>query len=899
MKHARIIVRSRKASALALALALCLVLALGSCGRGPKAGAPGVLRARLENGLRVVIVPNALAPVATTVVNYLVGSNETPPGFPGMAHAQEHMMFRGSPGLSENQLADIAASMGGAFDADTQQTVTQYFFTVPAEDLDVALHIEAIRMGGVLDSQALWEKERGAIEQEVSRDLSNPAYVFYTQLLAAMFKGTAYAHDALGTTASFNETTGAMLREFHDAWYAPNNAILVVVGNVQPEAVLREVQRLFGSLPAKDLPARPTIALEPVKPESLSLTTDLPYGLALVCFRLPGYRSPDYASARVMADVLSSQRGDLYALVPAGKALAAGFSMNALPEAGLGFAYAAYPAGGDGKALVEKMQEILAETVKKGVDPDLVAAARRRELTDSRFRRNSIMGLAMDWSETLAVKGLESPEEATQAIEKVTSDQVDETARKYLLPGQSVTAVLKPQPSGKPLSAKGFGGPESFAPAKTEAVELPEWAKAALVRLKVPASVVNPAVSTLPNGLTLIVQPESISDTVSVYGRIKSDPDLETPQGREGVDRVLDRLFDYGTASLDRLAFEKALDDIGASVSAGSEFSLQVLPEHFDRGLELLAANELQPALPEPAFAIVRAQTAQEVAGERQSPDYLAARALAGALLPRGDPSLREATPESVSSLTLQDVKGYYAKVFRPDLAYIVVVGKVDPAVVKTAVEKNFGSWTSQGPKPETELPALPPNPPATVSVPDTSRVQDSVVLAQTLGLTRSDPDYYALQVGNRVLGGGFYATRLYRDLREETGLVYYVASTFEIGKTRSFYKVDYGCDPGNVARARSIIVRDLQEMQDSTVSEADLTQAKAMLLREIPLAESSVGTIAIGLLDRAVEGLPLDEPTLAARRYMEIDAKQVQAAFARWLRPRDLVEVTQGPAAK
>ena len=167
------------------ALILVLALVLAACGTSQKPGPGGVLRTELANGLRVVIVPNALAPVATTVVNYLVGSNEAPPGFPGMAHAQEHMMFRGSPGLSADQLANIAASMGGSFDADTQQSVTQYFFTVPAEDLDVALHIESIRMSGVLDSEELWEKERGAIEQEVARDLSNPAYVFYTQLLAA------------------------------------------------------------------------------------------------------------------------------------------------------------------------------------------------------------------------------------------------------------------------------------------------------------------------------------------------------------------------------------------------------------------------------------------------------------------------------------------------------------------------------------------------------------------------------------------------------------------------------------------------------------------------------------------------------------------------------------------
>ncbi|MGA8864161.1 MAG: pitrilysin family protein, partial [Gallionella sp.] len=208
--------------------------------------AEGVLSETLKNGLRVVIVPDRLAPVVTTVVNYLVGSNEAPAGFPGMAHAQEHMMFRGSPDLSSAQLANISAAMGGNFDADTQQTVTQYFFTVPAEDLDVALHIEDLRMRGVLDTDNLWDQERGAIEQEVAQDLSNPQYVFYTELLKAMFHGTAYEYDALGSRASFDKTTGAMLHKFYDTWYAPNNAIMVIVGDVNPTQTLEEIKQLFG-----------------------------------------------------------------------------------------------------------------------------------------------------------------------------------------------------------------------------------------------------------------------------------------------------------------------------------------------------------------------------------------------------------------------------------------------------------------------------------------------------------------------------------------------------------------------------------------------------------------------------------------------------------------------------
>ena len=170
---------------------------------------PSVVRATLKNGLRVVIVRNTLAPVVATAVNYLVGSDEAPVGFPGMAHAQEHMMFRGSPGLSADQLATIGSLMGGDFNANTRESITQYLYTVPAEDLDIALHIESARMAGVLDTEDGWDQERGAIEQEVASDLSSPFYVLYTKLRAALFAGTPYEHDALGTRSSFDETTAA------------------------------------------------------------------------------------------------------------------------------------------------------------------------------------------------------------------------------------------------------------------------------------------------------------------------------------------------------------------------------------------------------------------------------------------------------------------------------------------------------------------------------------------------------------------------------------------------------------------------------------------------------------------------------------------------------------------
>src|SRR5713226_7913956 len=128
----------------------------GVTGLAQAAAETDVTKATLKNGLRVVIVRNTLAPVVTTEINYEVGSDEAPEGFPGMAHALEHMMFRGNPDLSADQLAHISATMGGNFDADTQQTVTQYNFTVPADDLELALHVESLRMRGILGTDELW-----------------------------------------------------------------------------------------------------------------------------------------------------------------------------------------------------------------------------------------------------------------------------------------------------------------------------------------------------------------------------------------------------------------------------------------------------------------------------------------------------------------------------------------------------------------------------------------------------------------------------------------------------------------------------------------------------------------------------------------------------------------------
>jgi zinc protease len=856
-----------------------------------------VLRATLDNGLRVVVVRNTLAPVVTTSVNYLVGANETPPSFPGMAHAQEHMMFRGSPGLSANQLADIGSLMGGRFNADTRQSVTQYLFTVPAEDLEVALHIEALRMAGVDDSEAAWKLERGAIEQEVAQDLSSPTYVLFTKLRKALFADTPYTHDPLGTKASFNKTTGAMLRKFYEEWYAPNNAVLIIAGDVDPPAALASVKQLFGAIPRKDLPQRPKIDLGPVSTRTLHMNSDLPYGLRVAALRLPGFDSPDYPAIEVLADVLNSQRGPLYDLVANGKALDVGFSFDPLAKASLGYLSMAYPADSDGAALDSDVRAIVARIAREGLPPELVGAAKLHERRDAEFQKTSIEGLASVWAEAVAVLGLQSPDEDLARIEAVSVADVNRVARKYLRLDKAVNAVLTPSGAGKPVAGGGFGGQENIAIGANKAMQLPDWARRALERLAPPRVPQPPVTTRLANGLTLVVQPEDVSDTVSVYGAVRNRSDMQVPKGKEGLSQVLDRMFKYGTEHMGRQAFQAALDAIGAKETAGIKFSVEAVADKFDRAVALLADHELHPAFTAHDLAVVKRAVAGEVAGRLDSPRYLTGRALRAALFPKNDPTLRQALPTTVRAITLIDLRDYYRAAIRPDLATIVVIGNVTPARAKAVIENYFGGWTAVGPKPDILLPKVPPNRASQTAVPNASRVQDSVMLAETLGLTRSNPDYYALRLGNTVLGGAFYASRFSRDIREDAGLVYSINSFIKASRTRGLFFIHYACDPSNVSQVQNAVMRELEAMQTTPVTAAELHRAKALLLRQIPLNQASEHDIAQGYIERRRLDLPLDEPIVAGRHYLALDAPAVEAAFAKWVRPSALARVSDGPS--
>lgn len=863
-----------------------------------------VMRATLDNGLNVVVIANHLAPAVTSVMTYNVGSRQAPADFPGRAHALEHMMFRGTDSLAGTQIAAIGGALGGRFNASTATEATQYYFTVPAEYLGIVLQLQAERMKSAAITPSDWHKERGAIKKEVGSNMSNPGYIAYQKLREQLFHGTPYSHDALGTKASFNKTTAAMLGHFYDKWYAPNNATLVIAGDVKPRSVIDKVRKFFGDMPGEQLPARHDIELPEVNSEPIRMKTDRGVGMVYLAYRGPGTnRIQRYATLKVLATILSEPRGRLYSeLVTHGPALGASFSFQSMRAASIAFVSASFPKGTNTTNLVNHLKQVLDRIVEQDVTRKQVAAAKRQLATSAAAASDSIPSQAQRWARAVAVRQYQSPGALLKRIQQVNAADVNQLAQQILGENTSVLTVLTPGYSSE-TSAGNSGGDgnggndELFTPEHIGDVTLPEWAAKPLQSIKVPERTVHPEVATLNNGVKLITVTADAVQAVHVYGHILNNPALETPPGEAGVSRVLGRLLTYGTDKRGRRAFEAAVNRIGASLTAGTSFSLTVLPHYFEHGLALLAEKQLHPALPKNHFTQVKRRVAAAVAGQIHSPDFLANRALHKGLYPQDDPTLRHATPESVKSLTRKDVVDYYNKVFRPDLTTIVVVSSLPVDKVKQAVKEQFGSWSANGEPPKVTLDPVPPNKGHHFHVTDKAKTQTTVTMAQTLDVADKLHDYHALQLGTQILTGGFYASLLYSELRGERGLVYYVGSHVGIDRERSTLSLRFGAAPKHVDKASRIIRQTLKQMANEPVGAVQLHRARAGLIRQIPLQIASADSIARGLLRRERLNLPLNAPYRAARDYLEISAKDIQQVFAKYARPKELVRVIQGPA--
>ena len=821
--------------------------------------APAPVHATLANGMNVVILPNALAPVATTIMMYGVGSDDDT--MPGLAHATEHMLFRGTTDLSAGQLSDIAARMGAAYDAQTSNEWTLYWFKLPAAYVDVALHIEADRMSNAKIDASDWATERGAIEQEIQAQASQPGYKIGTKVNSVFFAGTPFANPTGGTVASFEKMQAGDIKTFYRAWYHPSNATLVVAGDVDPAKTLALVHADFDGIAPGTMPAHAPVRVPPLPSTVIRDTIDFPLGFGAYAYRLPGSTSPDYAPAIVLNDVFDSGRGAFADLQAQGKVLGALSFSSSFPETGVTFFVAIPAQGGDAQDALTQVGGVIDAYRTNGVPADLIAASKARLLAQRAFEQASISGLAFSWGNSLA-QHQPTPDSVYDAIAAVTPADVQRVLDTYFVADHQVTLVLDGKPDATFARPDPNAGVENVSYQPTKEEPLPAWAAVALkTPLGAPADDTKIVTRTLPNGLRLRVRQESAAPVVVLSGVIRNDPQLYDPPGKDGVAMMVDELLPWGTTTYDRKGYQEQLDAAAADVTLGTSFGLEVQSLDFDRGVQLLADGMLHPRFDPSSFAVVKSQTLESVNATNALPSEKADLAQRLALYPKGDPRRRDVDGTTVGAIQLADVRKYYDFAYRPDLTEIAVVGDVTPDEAQAVVEKYFGGWKASGPTPSFRYPTIkqPPAKATSVTVKSETNVQSQVTLKEVLHLRSTDADYVALQLANTILSGEGTGSILFQELRTRHGYVYGVDSDLSSQPEGAEFTISYASQPRDVDPAEAAALAVIRRLQREPLPSVELQRAKASLLAKKVLPLDSYDGVASDMLAGAAEGITGD----------------------------------------
>ncbi len=421
--------------------------------------AADVVEHRLENGLTVLVLPDARAPVVTNQVWYRVGSMDEHSGITGISHMLEHMMFKGSEQYPPGEFSRIVARLGGRENAFTGRDYTGYFQVVGSEHWETVMAMEAERMRGLkLSEEEFLPERRVVVEERRLRTEDRPNSLLQEQFYATAFFNQPYGHPIIGWMTDIDAYTVEDLQDWYDAWYAPNNAVVVVVGDVDPEAVIAAAERHYGPIPARELPARKPRAETPQRGErrtTLQIPAELPY-------LIMGWKTPvlitlddpsDAYALIVAAGVLDSGEASRFAReLVRGRELANSTSARYSPFSRLDslFTVAAVPTGDtDMETLEQALLDEIDRLRDEPIDASELQRVQARVIAQEIFRRDSIQSQAFELGAAQTVGlGWEVVDEYVDRIREVTAEDVQRVVREYLVPERRTVGILDPLPIG-------------------------------------------------------------------------------------------------------------------------------------------------------------------------------------------------------------------------------------------------------------------------------------------------------------------------------------------------------------------------------------------------------------------------------------------------------------------
>lgn len=855
----------------------------------------------LDNGLQIILAETHASPVISTWLWYRVGSRNED-GLPtGLSHWVEHMLFKGTQRYPKGSIMRLVSQHGGYANALTSQDFTTYYATVARDRVGLVLDYEADRMAGALFAPDEVASERTVILSEREGGENEPRQVLSEEVSATAFRRHPYRHQTIGWREDLLRITRDDLYDYYRTYYVPGNAVLVMVGDLDTAAMLKQIEQRFSSLQGK-APGPRDIPQEPEQVGERRVNLHLPGAATLLEV---AYHTPQAAHADFLPLVVT------VALLSGGKSIysfSSGHSRSSRLYRALVETELATSADGEYHASLDPYLFSLGATVRRGVKPAVVEDALFAEITRLQETPASPEEMAMAIRQTEAhfayssesvtshaltlgfsemVDSVSRLDTVLEELRQVTPDDVMRVSREYLTPSRRTVGWYIPDESGTPATAGGLVAAMS--------TRRRFWALDDGSRGLAGSPVVR---KTFDNGITLLLQRRDTSAAVAIGGRVPFGTFLDDPD-KPGITYVASSMLRRGTQTRTFQEINRALDQVGAALSVATgrdELSIggRCLGQDLDMVVDLLGEMLREPSFDERELERLRGQILTRMAELDMDTSYRANLAFIESLYtaehPYGRPLMGQA--ESISNLSAEDLRALYRRHLHPQNAIFALVGSLDPDAVIARFEAAMGTWRPESTPPPSDRPvvALPAaRITRTIDIP--ARPQLDLVFG-VLSMQRHSADYYAGVVANVILGELGMMGRLGASIRDELGLVYDIGSDLYANRAQRPWIVSAGVAPESLEETIAGIEAEIGKMRDELVTPEELDDARTLLIGSLPLHLETNEGIAGYLLNVASYDLGLDYVSRYPDLISSVTAQDVREVMQRYW-PGDRAVIT------
>jgi zinc protease len=869
----------------------------------------------LENGLTVLTKEVHTAPVVTVQVWYKIGSRNEEPGVNGIAHQLEHMMFKGTSNRPI-QFGRLFSVLGSDSNAFTSYDQTAYYGTVEREKLKALLVLEADRMqNSLIDSEQLASEKRVVIS-ELQGYENSPDYRLSRAVIQAAFPNHAYGLPVGGTKADVESFQVEQVRKYYRDFYSPENAVLVIVGDIKTPETLKAVKEIFAQVPkkakseelgVKNKKTFPPSFSVPFSPKPIVLKEPGAAALLQAVYPLPDINHPDVPALDVMDYILTEGRNSrLYqVLVESGLASDVSASVVSLLAGGWYDVLITASPSQDLTKIDSVLQGAIALMKKKGVTQEEINRAKTQVEAAVILNNRDITSQAMQLgNDQTTVGDYRYTDRYIAAIRQVTAQDVQRVVNKYLTQQARAVGFFEPTQ----IKTKGIGGKTNSAQTTENfSTGRPEAASELAKYLPTVDSTTTSNKPTLPyqftlsNGLQVLLLPDNSTPTVTLSGYIKAGTEFD-PEDKAGLASLVAENLISGTKTKDVFAIAKALEERGASLDfetyrEGVQIEGQSLAADLPVLLQTLTDVVKNATFPAKDLKLTREQALTDLKQELDDPAEVAKRTFVQSIYPKKHPLHTFPTEESLQRIRRQDVINFKNQHYRPDGTLLALVGDFDPAKVRSLIQKEFGSWQVSGQPPSLKYP--------TVSMPDTI-VQVNPVLpgkAQAItymgnaAINRKDSRFYSALVLNQILGGDTLSSRLGAEVRDRQGLTYGIYSYFQAGKNVGTFSIEMQTSPEDAGKAIASTRKMLQQIHTLGVTPEEVETAKRTLISNYTVSLANPEELTNRILMNAVYGLDREELRFFTEKIQQVNLVQVNQAARELLHPDKIVVVTAGPA--